>query len=146
MSSKKIVKSVRLDPVIDRRISSYATSAGITEAEAIRKLLEQGLACESLNVFATPVGSLIREVMEAEFNLLREDLDARNEKLEERVARVCSKGTKASLQTAAQLNDMSRAIIPAWRETDAADLWNHYARMGGELQSGRNYSDVKGAS
>lgn len=113
--TKKTVRSVRLDAVLDRRIASYATSLGITEAAAIRKLLEQGLACESLSVFAMPAGALIRDVVEAEFDLMREDMDTRNDRLEERVARVCSKGAKASLQTAAQLNDIGRAIELIYR-------------------------------
>lgn len=146
MTTKKTVKSIRIDEVLEARIASYATAAGYSEAEAIRTLLEQGLASESLSVFATPVGGLIRDVIEAEFNLLREDMDQRNEQLEERVARVCSKGTKTSLHIAAQLNDVSRAIIPAWRDTEATDLWKYYSKVGGELQSGRSYSDVKAGS
>ena len=97
MATKKKVRSLRIDPVLDKRITSYAASAGMKESDAVRDLLEKGLACESLSVFATPVGKLVRDVIEAEFNLLREDMDSRNDALEERVARVCSRGTKASL-------------------------------------------------
>lgn len=146
MATKKTVKSIRIDTVLERRIASYAANGGVTEAEAIRRLLERGLACEGLSVFATPVGALVRDCVEAEFSLMREDMDARNERLEERVAKVCSRGTKASLQAAAQLNDVGRAVIPAWRETDAAELWSYYARMGGELQSGVSYADLKAGS
>lgn len=121
MATKK-VRSLRIDPVLDKRITSYAASAGMKESDAVRDLLEKGLACESLSVFATPVGKLVCDVIEAEFNLLREDMDSRNDVLEERVARVCSRGTKASLQAAALLNDVSRAIIPAWKDVPAEEL------------------------
>lgn len=143
MSGKMLVKSVRVTPMLGERISSYAVASGMKESDAIRKLIEQGLACEALSVYATPVGKLIRTVIEAEFSLVREDMDARNDALEERVARVCSRGAKASLQAAAQLNDVSRAVIPAWRDVPAEDLWAFYARQGGELQSGRPYGDVR---
>lgn len=143
MATKKKVRSLRIDPVLDKRITSYAASAGMKESDAVRDLLEKGLACESLSVFATPVGKLVRDVIEAEFNILREDMDSRNDVLEERVARVCSRGTKASLQVAAMLNDVSRAIIPAWKDVSAEELWAFYAKRGGELQAGRAYADVK---
>lgn len=143
MTTKKKVRSLRIDPVLDKRISSYAAAAGMKESDAVRSLLEKGLACESLNVFATPVGKLIRDVVEAEFNLVREDMDSRNDALEERVARVCSRGAKASLQAAAMLNDVSRAIVPAWKGIPAEELWAFYAKQGGELQSGRSYGDVR---
>lgn len=143
MSEKKIIKSVRVSPVLNQRITAYAQAAGMKDSEAVRDLVEKGLACEALSMFATPVGGLIRDVIEAEFNLLREDMDERNDRLEERIARVTSRGTKASLATQAQLNDVSRAIIPAWKDVPASDLWSHYSRMGGELQAGKAYADVK---
>ena len=143
MAMKKKVRSLRIDPVLDKRITSYAAASGMKESDAVRDLLEKGLACESLSVFATPVGRLVRDVIEAEFSLMREDMDSRNDALEERVARVCSRGTKASLQAAAMLNDVSRAIIPAWKDVPAEELWAFYAKQGGELQAGRAYADVK---
>lgn len=143
MTTKKKVRSLRIDLVLDKRISSYAAAAGMKESDAVRSLLEKGLACESLNVFATPVGKLIRDVVEAEFNLMREDMDSRNDALEERVARVCSRGAKASLQAAAMLNDVSRAIVPAWKGIPAEELWAFYAKQGGEMQAGRSYSDIR---
>lgn len=146
MSKKMLVKSVRVQPALGERISSYAIASGLNESDAIRKLIEQGLACEALSVYATPVGQLIRGVIEAEFSLMREDMDARNDALEERVARVCSRGAKASLQAAAQLNDVSRAVIPAWKDVPAEDLWAFYAKKGGELQAGRAYADVRKGS
>ncbi len=143
MATKKIVRTIRVDPVLDNRITSYARAAGIKDSEAVRQLLEKGLACESLSVFATPVGALIRDVIEAEFSLLRSDLSEREMRLEERVAKVCSRGTKASLHAAMQLNDLSRAIVPAWRDVPAKELWDDYARAGGELQHGASYSEAK---
>lgn len=143
MNNKKITKTVRMDDVLERRVRAYAETRGVKEPEAIRGLLEQGLACEGLSVFATPVGALIRDVIEAEFSLMRDDMDARNDALEDRVARVCSRGTKASLQAVAQLNDLSRIMVPAWREVPAEELWKHYSSMGGAMQSGRAYRDVR---
>lgn len=146
VASKKKIRSLRVDPVLDRRIAAYAQARGVKDSEAVRDLLEKGLACEGLTLFATPVGQLIREVVEAEFALMREEMDERGGRLEDRVARVCSRGTKASLQTAAMLNDVSRAIIPAWKEASAEELWAFYAKQGGELQSGRAYGDVRNGS
>lgn len=143
MTTKKKVRSLRVDSVLDARITAYAQAAGMKDSEAVRDLVEKGLACEALSVFATPVGGLIRDVIEAEFSFLRDGIDESSDRLEERVARVVSRGTKASLATQAQLNDVSRAIIPAWKDVPAADLWSHYSRMGGELQAGKTYADVK---
>lgn len=143
MAEKKIVKSIRLDPLLAKRIESYCTANAMKEADALRHLLDQGLACESLNVFATPVGSLIRNVVEAEFSLMREELENHEQLMEERVARVVSRGTKASLQTAALLNDVSRALIPAWKELPAEDLYAYYAKIGGEMQAGASYRDAR---
>lgn len=143
MTTKKKVRSLRVDSVLDASITSYAQATGMKDSEAVRDLVEKGLACEALSMFATPVGGLIRDVIEAEFSLLRDGMDESSERLEERIARVVSRGTKASLATQAQLNDVSRAIIPAWKDVPAADLWSHYSRMGGELQAGKSYADVK---
>lgn len=143
MTTKKKVRSLRVDSVLDARITAYAQAAGMKGSEAVRDLVEKGLACEAFSVFATPVGGLVRDVIEAEFSLLRDGMDESSDRLEERIARVVSRGTKASLATQAQLNDVSRAIIPAWKDVPAADLWSHYSRMGGELQAGKTYADVK---
>lgn len=143
MATKKKVRSLRVDSVLDARITAYAQAVGMKDSEAVRDLVEKGLTCEALSMFATPVGRLIRDVIEAEFNLMREEMDEHSNRLEEHVARVVSRGTKASLATQAQLNDVSRAVIPAWRDVPAADLWSHYSRMGGELQAGKSYADVK---
>ena len=143
MALKMIVRSIRVDPVLDRRIASYAQSAGLKESVAVRDLLEKGLACESLSVFATPVGKLIRDVIEAEFGLLRSDFEEHQARMEERLAKVCSRGTKASLHAAMQLNDLSRSLVPAWREVPAKELWDSYSRAGGELQHGIPYIEVK---
>lgn len=141
--TKTIVKSIRLNESLNKRISSYATAANMKESDAIRDLLEKGLACESFSVFATPVGQLIRDVVEVEFNLLFADLESFEGQLEERLAKVCSRGTKSSLQSAMLLIDLSRYIVPAWREVPAKDLWDSYARAGGELQAGHSYEEVK---
>lgn len=141
--AKSTVKSVRMDGVLAHRVVSYAAAEGVKEADAIRRLITKGLACEALSIYATPVGQLIRDVISAEFSLMRDDMDARNDALEDRVARVCSRGTKASLQAAAQLNDLSRIMVPAWREVPAEELWKRYSSMGGAMQSGRAYRDVR---
>ena len=135
--AKSTVKSVRMDGVLAHRVVSYAAAEGVKEADAIRRLITKGLACEALSIYATPVGQLIRDVISAEFSLMRDDA------LEDRVARVCSRGTKASLQAAAQLNDLSRIMVPAWREVPAEELWKRYSSMGGAMQSGRAYRDVR---
>lgn len=140
---KKAVKTIRLDGQLDARVKAYSASLGITEADALRDLIEKGLACESLSVFATPVGQLIRDVIEAEFNLLREEMDTRGEAAEERVARITARGTKASLHAAMQLNDLSRALVPAWRDIPARELWGSYSHAGGELQAGIPFDQVR---
>lgn len=145
-SIRTVVTSVRMEPVLARRVDAYASGAGVTKADAIRTLIEKGLACDALTVFATPVGGLIRDVVEAEFNLMRAELEESSDELEERVARVASRGTKSSLATQALLTDLSRALIPAWRETPAEDLWAHYSRIGGEVQAGIPYREAKSGS
>lgn len=140
---KKAVKTIRLDRQLDIRVKNYAESLGITEADALRDLIEAGLACSSLSVFATPVGQLIRDVIEVEFNLLRDEMDARGEAVEERIARITARGTKAALHTAMQLNDLSRALVPAWRGTAAKELWESYSHAGGELQAGIPFDQVR---
>lgn len=143
MAARKVVKTVRLDSVLDRRISSYAQASAMRESEAMRELLVKGLASAGLSVFATPVGKLIQDVIEAEFGLLRSDLEEHEARMEERLAKVCSRGTKASLHAAMQLNDLSRSLVPAWREVPAKELWDSYSRAGGELQHGIPYTEVK---
>ena len=49
-----VVTSVRMTPHLKGRIQSYCAANDLKEADAIRDLLEKGLACESLSVFATP--------------------------------------------------------------------------------------------
>ena len=72
LSQKNKVRSLRVSPQLDARITSYALSTNQKEADAIRDLIEKGLA------------------------------------------RVCSRGTKASLHTAMMPTDVSRAIVPTW--------------------------------
>lgn len=141
--SRKVVKTVRLDELLDRRLKTYCETGGIREADAIRKLLEVGLSSEGLCVFASPVGELIRSVIEAEMALMRQELEEHERLMEERVARVVARGSKASLAGAAQLNDLARSLIPAWRETPAEDLWKHYQGVGGALLAGGRYADVR---
>lgn len=138
-----VVTSVRMTPHLKGRIQSYCAANDLKEADAIRDLLEKGLACESLSVFATPVGGLIRDVIEAEFSLLRAEMEESSDRLENRVAKVASRGTKASIATQALLTDVSRAIIPAWHDTPGEELWSHYSRIGGEVQSGIPYLEAK---
>lgn len=142
-SPRKIVKTVRLDELLDRRLKTYCEAGGIREADAIRKLLEIGLASEGLNVFASPVSELIRAVVEAEMSLMRQEMEEHERLMEERVARVVARGSKASLAGAAQLNDLARSLIPAWREIRAEDLWTHYQGIGGALLAGGRYADVR---
>mgnify|MGYP006939727968 CR=1 FL=1 len=85
MAQKNKVRSIRVSPQLDARISSYAQATNQKEADAICDLLEKGLACESLSVFTTPVGSLIQHVVEAEFNMMRAEIEERNDELEDRI-------------------------------------------------------------
>lgn len=141
--ARTIVTSVRMEPVLARRVEAYAAGAGATKADAIRALIEKGLACDALTVFATPVGGLIRDVIEAEFNLMRAEMEESSDRLEERVAKVGSRGTKVGIATQAMPTDVSRVLIPAWRDTPAEDLWKHYSRVGGEVQAGIPYPEAK---
>ena len=101
MAQKNKVRSLRVSPQLDARITSYALSTNQKEADAIRDLIEKGLA------------------------------------------RVCSRGTKASPHTAMMLTDVSRAIVPAWRNANGEGIWRAYARAGEELQAGKSYAEAK---
>ena len=39
--------------------------------------------------------------------------------------------------------EVSRAIIPAWQEVSAEDLYAHYAKIAGEMQAGARYGEAR---
>jgi predicted DNA-binding protein len=138
-----VVRSIRLEPVLAERVDSYASASGKTKADATRALIERGLASEALSVYATPVGQLIKTTIEAEFALMREDAEERDEHTENRLAKICAKGSKASIAAVVMSNDAFRALVPAWRDVPAEKLFSYYAHFAGELQAGRSYKELR---
>lgn len=138
-----VVRSVRLEPVLAGRVDAYASASNRTKADATRALIERGLASEALSVYATPVGQLIKTTIEAEFALMREDAEQRDERQEERLAKVCAKGARFAIAAAVEGNDAYRALVPAWADTPAEELLGYYMRFAGEMQAGRSYKELR---
>ena len=108
MATKKKVRSLRVDSVLDARITAYAQAVGMKDSEAVRDLVEKGLACEALSMFATPVGRLIRDVIEAEYNIMREEMDAPRR----RSSTTCR--VPSSRHGGTYLQPISGRTTPAW--------------------------------
>ena len=141
--AKKTV-TVRLDDETRRQIVAYQTATGCkTEATAIRELVETGLLMSGSTLLTSPLTRFIREVMQGQLDLFRQEMDTKADQIEDRVAQVCSRGTKASLHTAALTGDLARAVVPAFQHMSAEDLWHTYARMGGAVQQGQSFTDAR---
>ena len=81
--------------------------------------------------------------MRSELELFREELARRNTDIENRLAKVISKGTKASLFCATIAVDQLQGLFPAMQEMRSEEIWEAYWRQAGELQSGKPYRTVK---
>lgn len=141
----KTTHSVRLDEIMERRIQAYASDRDIKTSEALRRLIEKGLATEGVDLYANPVAELISRTMHAEFAFIQRALDEQGRATEEHVAKVCSRGTKAALANVVQVADLSRALIEAYRNDDPSDIYDYYSCIGGRLQHGESLAKIRPA-
>lgn len=137
------VKTVRIDDDLEDRIKRYTQATGSTEGAAIRTLIERGLMTEGASLYATPLAQFVSELMQAELEAFRIELSSRNDSLEERLAKVCSKGTKASLADAVMLVDCMMGLFPSMREMPAEEIYEAYCKQAGQLQRGVPFAKMK---
>lgn len=139
----KTTHSVRLDEIQERRIQAYASDNAIKTSEALRQLIEKGLATEGVDLYANPVAELISRTVRAEFAFIQQAIEEQGRATEERVAKVCSRGTRAALGNMVQVADLSRALIEAYRTDDSADIYDYYSHIGGRLQHGESLAKIR---
>lgn len=139
----KSVHSVRLDAGLERRVEAHASAQGVSVSEAIRDLIEKGLAASSVDLYASPMADLVRRVMQSEFSLLRISLDEHTKDMEERVAKVCSRGSRAALANLVQIVDLSRALIPSYQSNTDVEIFDYYKEIGGQLLHGDRLEKIR---
>lgn len=142
MNGEMTVKSLRLPKGTIDKIAAYRMSSGETEAEALRSLIDMGLAAQSLDMYSAPLARLIRDILQGQLDLFRDELEERNDELEERVARICAKGTKCSIQSALISTDTMRGLFPALAEMGPEEIWRSYYRRAGEMQGGASFAEA----
>ena len=136
--------TVRLDDETRERVRAYMAATGCgTEAAAIRELVETGLVTTGSTLLTSPLARFVREVVQGQLDLWRSEMDERCDEMEDRLARVCSRGTKASLHAAALTGDLARALVPAYQQMSAEELWRTYEAMGGAVQQGLPFADAR---
>ena len=135
------VHSVRLSQSLDARVRAYAAEAGLSISDAVRALVEKGLVSESLD--ALPLGEYISRCIRSELALLQSMQGQHDKALEERLAKVLSRGTKASLANVVQVLDLSRVLISAYQNEDPAEMYKYYMEIGGKLQRGDSFESVR---
>ena len=139
----KAVHSVRLDAGLERRVEAHASAQGIKMSEAIRDLIEKGLAASSVDLYASPLDDIIRRTTQSEFSLLRLSMDEHAKTMEERVAKVCSRGSRAALANLVQIVDLSRALIPSYQSNTDAEIFEYYREIGGQLLHGEQLEKIR---
>lgn len=144
-ASKTVIKTVRLDEKLNDKVAAFRAATGLSEAEAIRQLIEAGLMTQGMELYSTPLARFVRELMQGQLDLFREELDQRNDEMEERVAKICSRGTKASLQASVMMLDTMRGLFPAMADAPEEQVWRAYQQQAGKLQAGSSFHDVKAA-
>lgn len=137
------VKTVRMSRDLEERIRRYMEATGATEGAAIRELIERGLMSEGMSLYATPLARFVGDVMQSELEAFRTELSSRNENLEERLAKVCARGTKASLASAVMQVDCMMGLFPSMREMHAEEIYEAYCRQAGQLQRGIPFARMK---
>lgn len=144
-SGKAVVKTVRFDQKLADKVAAYRAATGLSEAESIRTLIEAGLMTQGMELYSTPLARFVRELMQGQLDLFRDEFDQRNGEMEERVAKICAKGAKASLQSAVMQVDVMRGLFPAMGEVPEEQIWKAYQQQAGQLQEGISFHDVKAA-
>ena len=137
------VHSVRLNQSLDTRVRAYAAEAGLSISDAVRALVEKGLVLESLDIYALPLGEYISRCIRSELAMLQSMQGQHDKALEERLAKVLSRGTKASLANVVQVLDLSRVLIGAYQNEDPAEMYKYYMEIGGKLQKGDSFESVR---
>ena len=137
-SGKAVVKTVRFDQKLADKVAAYRAATGLSEAESIRTLIEAGLMTQGMELYSTPLARFVRELMQGQLDLFRDEL-------EERVAKICAKGAKASLQSAVMQVDVMRGLFPAMGEVPEEQIWKAYQQQAGQLQEGISFHNVKAA-
>ena len=137
------VKTVRMSRDLEERVRRYTEATGATEGAAIRELIERGLMTEGMSLYATPLARFVGELMQTELEAFRTELAARNDNLEERLAKVCSRGTKASLASAVMQVDCMMGLFPSMREMTAEEIYEAYCQQAGQLQRGVPFARMK---
>lgn len=144
MTSK--VHSVRLGSALEARVQAYSSENGVSASEAVRLLVEKGLISESLDIYALPLGEYISRCIRSEMALLQSLQEQHDKALEERLAKVTSKGTKAALANAVQVADLSRVLVEAYRGDSAGSIYDYYMRIGGLLQRGDTLESARASA
>lgn len=139
----KAAHSVRLDEVLERRVQAYANDRDITPSEAIRRILERGLAVEGIDLYANPLTEAISRTVRSEFALIQRAMEEQSRASEDRIAKVCSHGTKAALANFVQVVDLSRALIDVYRSENPVEMYNYYDEIGGRLQHGESLAEIR---
>lgn len=142
-ANKLKVKTVRMSEDLEERVRRYMEATGATEGAAIRELIERGLMTEGMSLYATPLARFVGDVMQSELEAFRTELSSRNEDLEERLAKVCSRGTKASLASAVMQVDCMMGLFPSMREMRAEEIYEAYCKQAGQLQRGIPFARMK---
>ena len=142
-TTKYKVQTVRLTQDQVERIEAFVATSGMKESDALRHLIDKGLMTEGASLYASPLAQFVSELMRSELELFREELTRRNTDLTERLAKVNSRGVKASLFCAAVAVDQLQGLFPAMQEMKPEEIWEAYWRQAGELQSGKSYHAVK---
>ena len=142
-TSKSVMKGVRLDQEQYDRLAAFTKATGMSESEAMRHLIDQGLMLEGSSLYAAPLAQLVASIMQAELEKFRIELEQRNDNLEERLAKVDAKGTKAALASTVILIDAMQGLFPAMSQMKAEEIWTAYWRQAGKIQSGKSFKQVK---
>lgn len=142
-TTKHKVQTVRLTQDQVERIEAFVAMSGMKESDALRHLIDKGLMTEGASLYASPLAQFVSELMCSELELFREELARRNTDIENRLAKVTSKGTKSSIFCAILAVDLLRGLYPATMEMAPEEIWEAYWRQAGELQSGKPYHTIK---
>lgn len=142
-TSKSVMKGVRLDQERYDKLAAFTKATGMSESEAMRHLIDQGLMLEGASLYSAPLAQFVSSIMQAELEKFRIELEQRNDNLEERLAKVDAKGTKAALASTVILIDAMQGLFPAMSQMKAEEIWTAYWRQAGKIQSGKSFKQVK---
>ena len=137
------VTTVRMSADLSDRVKRYAAETGTSEGAAIRALIEKGLMEEGLNLYASPLGKLIEDIAQQELESFRAELELRSRDIEDRLARVCSKGSRSAVQACIMLSDCMVGLFPAMSELSAETVFTEYSHQAGQLQHNVPFAQIR---